>query len=318
MGDLRYATRLLAREPGFAAVILLTIALGIGGATAIFSVVHAVLLRSLPYHDESRIVMVWETEPAAGVDKMVGTPGNFQDWRAQTRTIDHLGALMDFEATLTGRGEPRRVKSRRVSASVFTALGVQPLIGRTFVADDERDGTDAVLLAHHTWQELFGADPNIVGEKITLHNGPRTVIGVMRPEFRLPRGSDDLWIPRAQHIRATSPRFTPAARDWPPRARHHARAGTGRHGHDRAPVGGELPAFQRARGAVGGADPRRDVGRAATAVNHRDGRRADGHAHRVDQRGQPPARARLWTPTGNRGAAGCRRASPAAHPATAY
>ena len=99
--------------------------------------------------------MVWETEPAAGVDKMVGTPGNFQDWRAQTRTIDHLGALMDSEATLTGRGEPRRVNSRRVNASVFSALGVQPLIGRMFIADDERDGNDALLLAHHAWQELF-------------------------------------------------------------------------------------------------------------------------------------------------------------------
>ena len=195
MRDVRYAARLLAREPGFAAVILLTIALGIGGATAIFSVVHAVLLRSLPYHDESRIVMVWETEPAAGVDKMVGTPGNFQDWRAQTRTIDHLGALMDSEATLTGRGEPRRVNSRRVNASVFTALGVQPLIGRMFIADDERDGNDAVLLAHHAWQELFGADPHIVGERITLNDQPRTVIGVMGPGFRLPRGSDDIWIP---------------------------------------------------------------------------------------------------------------------------
>jgi putative ABC transport system permease protein len=195
MRDVRYAARQLAREPGFAVVILLTISLGIGGATAIFSVVHAVLLRPLPYHDESRIVMVWETEPAAGVDKMVGTPGNFQDWRAQTRTIDHLGALMDFEATLTGRGEPRRVNSRRVTASVFTALGVQPLIGRMFIADDERAGNDAVLLAHHAWQELFGADPHIVGERIMLNGQPRTVIGVMGPGFRLPRGSDDVWIP---------------------------------------------------------------------------------------------------------------------------
>jgi predicted permease len=195
MRDVSYAARQLAREPGFAAVLLVTISLGIGGATAIFSVVHAVLLRPLPYHDESRIVMVWETEPAAGVAKKVGTPGNFQDWRAQTRTIDHLGALLDFEATLTGRGEPRRVKSRRVNASVFTALGVQPLIGRPFIADDEDAGNDAVLLAHHTWQELFGADPHIVGQRITLNDQPRTVIGVMGPGFRLPRGSDDLWIP---------------------------------------------------------------------------------------------------------------------------
>ena len=187
--------RLLARQPGFAAVTLVTLALGIGGATAIFSVVHAVLLRPLPYHDESRVVMVWETEPAAGVDKMVGTPGNFPDWRAQTRTIDHLGALIDYDATLTGRGEPRRVDGRRVGASVFAALGVTALLGRTLIPADETADSNVVLLSHRSWRDLFGADPQIIGQRITLNDQPRTIVGVMAPSFRLPRGPDDFLIP---------------------------------------------------------------------------------------------------------------------------
>lgn len=193
--DVLYALRLLARQPAFAAVTFATLALGIGGATAIFSVVHAVLLRPLPYHDESRIVMVWETEPAAGVDKMVGTPGNFPDWQAQTRTIDQLGALMEYDATLTGRGEPRRVDGRRVSASVFSALGVTALLGRTLMPADETGDSSVVLLSHRSWRELFGADPQIVGQRITLNDQPRTVVGVMTPSFRLPRGPDDFLIP---------------------------------------------------------------------------------------------------------------------------
>ena len=193
--DVLYAVRLLARQPGFAAVTLVTLALGIGGATTIFSVVHAVLLQPLPYHDESRVVMVWETEPAAGVDKMVGTPGNFPDWRAQTRTIDHLGALMEYDATLTGRGEPRRVEGRRVGASVFAALGVTAFLGRTLIPADETADSNVVLLSHRSWRNLFGADPDIVGQRITLNDQPRTIVGVMAPSFRLPRGPDDFLIP---------------------------------------------------------------------------------------------------------------------------
>ena len=193
--DVLYALRLLARQPGFTAVTLVTLALGIGGATTIFSVVHAVLLQPLPYDDESRVVMVWETEPAAGVDKMVGTPGNFPDWRAQTRTIDHLGALMESDATLTGRGEPRRVEGRRVGASVFAALGVTAFLGRTLIPADETADSNVVLLSHRSWRNLFGADPDIIGQRITLNDQPRTVVGVMAPSFRLPRGPDDFLIP---------------------------------------------------------------------------------------------------------------------------
>ena len=157
--DLSYAMRFFRRHPASAAVLVLTLSLGIGGTTAMFSLVEAVLMRPLPYTDEDRIVMVWETEPAEGVDKKVGTPGNFQDWRADTKTIDYLSGLAQFDATLTGHGEPRRLDGRRVSASIFTALGVQPLLGRAFTTDDERPGAEPVIIAHHLWREVFGETP---------------------------------------------------------------------------------------------------------------------------------------------------------------
>jgi predicted permease len=193
--DLSYAMRFFRRHPASGAVLVLTLSIGIGGATAMFSLVEAVLLRPLPYPDEDRIVMVWETEPAEGVDKKAGTPGNFQDWRADTRTIDHLSGLAPFAATLTGRGDPRRLDGRRVSASVFAALGVRPALGRPFTGEDERPGADAVIVANHLWLDALGADPGIIGSRILLNDAPRTIVGVMPPEFTLPRGRDDVWVP---------------------------------------------------------------------------------------------------------------------------
>jgi putative ABC transport system permease protein len=195
LNDLSYALRLFRRQPGFATVLVLTLSLGIGGTTAMFALVEAVLLRPLPYTDEDRIVMVWETEPAKGIDKKVGTPANFQDWRTDTHTIDHLSGIAQLDATLTGQGDPQRLDGRRVSASVFAALGVQPLLGRVFTADDERVSADTVIVAHHLWRQVLGANPDIIGTRIVLNDVPRTIVGVMPPEFRLPRGPDDFWVP---------------------------------------------------------------------------------------------------------------------------
>jgi putative ABC transport system permease protein len=193
--DLSYAMRFARRYPASAVVLLLTLSLGIGGTTAMFSLVEAVMLRPLPYADEDRIVMVWETEPGDGVAKKVGTPGNFQDWRADTKTIEHLSGLAQFDATLTGHGDPRRLDGRRVSAGIFAALGVQPAVGRAFTEDDERAGADTVIVAHHLWREAFGSAPGIIGSRILLDDTPRTIVGVMPPGFKLPRGPDDFWVP---------------------------------------------------------------------------------------------------------------------------
>jgi putative ABC transport system permease protein len=195
VNDLSYAIRLARRHLAPAAVLVLTMALGIGGSTAMFSLVEAVLLRPLPYADEDRIVMVWETEPSEGVDKKVGTPGNFQDWRTDTRTIDHLSGLARFEATLTGVGDPRRLDGRRVSANIFPALGVQPLLGRAFTVDDELPGAEVVIVAHHFWRDVLGAGAGVIGSRILLNDAPRTIVGVMPPAFELPRGPDDFWVP---------------------------------------------------------------------------------------------------------------------------
>ncbi len=195
LNDLSYALRLLRRQPGFAMVLVLTLSLGIGGTTAMFSLVEAVVLRPLPYTDESRIVMVWETEPAEGINKKVGSPANFNDWRINTHTIDHLSGIVQFDATLTGQGDPQRLDGRRISASVFAALGVRPLLGRAFTADDEEVNADAVIVSHHLWRQVFGANPDIVGTRIVLNDVPRTVVGVMPSEFKLPRGPDDFWVP---------------------------------------------------------------------------------------------------------------------------
>ena len=148
-----------AGSQGLPRCLVLTLSLGIGGTTAMFALVEAVLLRPLPYTDEDRIVMVWETEPAEGIDKRVGTPANFQDWRTGTHTIDHLSGITQLDATLTGQGDPQRLDGRRVSPTVFAALGVQPLLGRAFTADDERVGADTVIVAHHLWRQVLGATP---------------------------------------------------------------------------------------------------------------------------------------------------------------
>ena len=193
--DLAYAVRLLRRQPAFALVLVFTLSLGIGGTTAIFSIFEAVLLRPLPYANEERVVMVWETERAEGIGKKVGTPGNFQNWRAENSTIDDLSGVAQYGGTMTGHGDPVPVEGRRVSAGIFAALGVVPMLGRPFGPEDEQPGHDVVILAHHFWQQVFGGDPSVVGRRITVNDVPRTVVGVMGPGFRLPRRRDDLLIP---------------------------------------------------------------------------------------------------------------------------
>ena len=226
--DVLYAVRLLARQPGFAAVTLVTLALGIGGATAIFSVVHAVLLRPLPYHDESRVVMVWETEPAAGVDKMVGTPGNFQDWRAQTRTIDHLGALMDYDGDAHGprRAAPRR-RPPRGRQRLRGPRGASRSSGaRSYAEDETADANDALLLAHRSVAGVCSAPTRTSsGERITLNDQPRTDRSAswLRPSAcRAVRTIS--WIPLVfTDVERPAARLAPAARHRTSQARRLAR-----------------------------------------------------------------------------------------------
>src|SRR5262245_1873243 len=196
--DLRYGARILRKQPGFAIVAALTLALGIGATTTIFSVVEAVLLRPLPYADADRLAMVWENVnlPAYKNAQNTPSPGNFQDWRAQNSTFVDLAAMRDGAWSLTGSGEPIRVSGDMVSASVFTLLQVEPALGRNFTAEEDAAAPSrVVLLGHGLWVERFGSNPSIVGQTIRLDDEPYTVAGVMPAGFRFPDADDQLWLP---------------------------------------------------------------------------------------------------------------------------
>lgn len=176
---MRYALRTLRRSPGFTVVALLTLALGIGANTAIFSFVNGVLLKPLPYRDADRIVMVWE-KPPGGLRNGISTL-NFLDWKNQNSVFEKMAAInFGGSVTLTGSGQPEQLKGVRVSAAYFDIFGTQAALGRTFAADEDQPGkSDVVVLSHGLWQARFGGDPSLVGRTLTLNGKPRTVIGVL-------------------------------------------------------------------------------------------------------------------------------------------
>jgi putative ABC transport system permease protein len=197
MTDLRYAFRQLRRAPGFTAVAVLTLALGIGASTAIFSVVHGVLLDPLPYAAPGRLVALFTSAPKLGYARANVGAANYRDWRAQN-TVFHDIALVRHIANfnLTGDGEPERLFGARVTANLFSVLGVQPLLGRVFPADAEQPGRDRIaLLSHSLWTRRFGADPHIVGRTTRLSGEPYLVAGVMPPGFAYPGAEFQLWVP---------------------------------------------------------------------------------------------------------------------------
>ena len=180
--DLRHAVRVLVNSPGFASVILLTLALGIGANTAIFSVVNAVLLRPLPFPAPERLVMVWERKDA-DLHNVVA-PSNFLAWKDETDVFERLAAFVTTRASVTGVGDPEEVTTQFVTEDFFPALGTPPLLGRSLTAKDcTPDSPDVVVLSHGYWQRRFGGDPEIVGTSITVNARPTHVIGVMPPGF---------------------------------------------------------------------------------------------------------------------------------------
>ncbi len=195
--DLRFALRQFRKSPGFALTAALTLALGIGANTAIFSVVKAVLLAPLPYNDPSRIVAVWTTNPAKGGEPLPSTPADFEIWKQRSGVFEDLAPSYDDEKTLTGQGSPQFLLGYAVSANYLQILGVQPQIGRLYTAqEDTPGGPKLALLSDHLWRTTFHADPSIVGKSITLDGSPHTVLGVMPRGFDYPQ-SVDLWTPIA-------------------------------------------------------------------------------------------------------------------------
>jgi putative ABC transport system permease protein len=195
MQDIRYAFRMLRKAPGFTAVAVLTLALGIGANTAIFSVVNAVLLRPLPYPDPDRLVRLYETNESHGWLHFSVSPPTYMDWQAQTKSFEGMSSLRNGTFNYTGGAEPERLLGARVNASFFDLLGVKPMTGRTFLTDDDPVGNAQVtVLSYGLWQRLFGGDPNIVGRSIILDGRPYNVIGVMPRGFQYP-GRSEIWVP---------------------------------------------------------------------------------------------------------------------------
>jgi putative ABC transport system permease protein len=205
--DLRYGLRILRKNPGFTTAAILTLALGIGANTAIFSVIHGVLVRPLPYKDGERLVVLHQQAAATGDDEMQFSAKEILDYREQSETLDAVVEHHSMAFILLGRNEPQRVQTGVVSANFFEVLGVEPLFGRTFVPEDDGHGSEAVLvLSFKYWRESQGGDPNILGSVFQMNNRPHTVIGVLPPIPQYPVESD-VYMPTSHCPTRSSDRF---------------------------------------------------------------------------------------------------------------
>jgi putative ABC transport system permease protein len=198
--DVRFGLRLMAKKPGFTFVGVLALALGIGANTAIFSVVNAVLLRPLPYKNSERLVWIWETNPASDIKEEPASMPNFNDWRTQNQSFEGLAGFTNAAVTLTGENEPERIPGSIVTASFFSVIGTQPIMGRSFTEEENGPkGARVVILSHGLWQRRFGGNPKIIGQTVTLNASPYEIVGIMPPGFKDPmpasRKAPELWIP---------------------------------------------------------------------------------------------------------------------------
>jgi putative ABC transport system permease protein len=195
--DVKYGARVLLKSPGFALVAVLTLALGIGANTAIFSVVSAVMLRPLAYPEAERLVKVWEDESAAGLaGQSTVAPGNYADWKSQNQSFVGMSASEFRAYNLTGDGEPERVIANGVEANYFSLIGVRPAAGRDFLKEEDAPGgPKSVVLSHALWQSRYGGDPSVLNRGIQLNGESYTVVGVMPAGFDF--GGAKLWVPLA-------------------------------------------------------------------------------------------------------------------------
>src|SRR5580693_5947562 len=185
--DLRHALRLFRRRPGFSAVVVLTLALGIGANTAIFGVVNAVLLRPLPYREPGRLAMLWSEDSAHGIEEGRVSLLDFADWKSRSRTFEDM-TICAGQTFLRGgnAGPPERMRSARVSANFFPLLGVEPALGRTFSADEEKRGEPVVILSYGLWQREFGGAKQVLGSDLVMDGRKSRIVGVMAASFQYP------------------------------------------------------------------------------------------------------------------------------------
>ena len=205
--DVRYGIRNLLKRPGVTAVALITLALGIGVNTAIFSAVDSVMLRPLPLKDPERLVAIWEHTPTLGIVQNQMAPANFFDLRNQNQAFEGVGAFSEFSMNLTSEGEPESLDGQLVTANVFSLLGVQPALGRTFAPEEDQLGREHVaLLSNALWQRRFNRDPGIINRNITINSESYTVVGVMPAGFFFPIREAEIWIPWAMEPEQASGR----------------------------------------------------------------------------------------------------------------
>jgi len=196
--DIRYAFRLMRQNWGFTLIAVLSLALGIGANTALFSVVNAVLLRPLPFPDSDRLAMIWEDATFIGFPKDTPAPGNYADWKAQAQTFADMAAISSTSLNLTGDGEPEKLQAFETTANLFPLLGVKPVLGRNFTAAEDQPGANkVVVISHSLWQTRYAGDPGIVNRNILLNDETYTVIGVMPEDFQFGPSYIRLWMPIA-------------------------------------------------------------------------------------------------------------------------
>jgi putative ABC transport system permease protein len=194
--DLRFGIRSLLKRPGFTLVAVITLALGIGATTAIFSVVHGLLLRPLPYRDDQRLVTLGQSNRKIGVAREGVSPANFLDWHGQAKSFAGVAAAEQWGFTLTGYGEPEAMRGWVVTKGFFEILGVNALIGRTLLPEEYEQEKPVVVISYGLWQRRFGGDPQILGRQLTLNKESMTVVGVMPAEFDYPPPNREVWGPR--------------------------------------------------------------------------------------------------------------------------
>src|SRR5579872_1632553 len=201
--DILYSFRTFAKNPVFTLIAVITIALGVGPNSAIFSIINSVLLRPLPYHDPDRVVMLWQSSKQLGLGMVPVSGADFSDWKHESRSFEDMApafTISEYGFNVTAGGEPERAQAGQCAANLFSVLGVKPVIGRFFLPEEDRPGGNpVVLISESFWIRRFGSSAAVIGRAIGLDGMNRTVVGVL-PRAVASLGKVDLWIPIAQDL----------------------------------------------------------------------------------------------------------------------
>ena len=239
--ELRFGFRMLRKSPGFTLAAVISLALGIGANTAIFSVINAVLIKQLPYNDPESLVLLWGKDAAEGTERDQVSFTDVEDWRKQSSAFEEITAYTDWRPILSGVGEAERVPAMQVGDGYFRVMKAEPILGRAFTPEEQQDGKDfVIILGYGLWQRQFGRDPGVVGKTVYLNSRPYTVVGVMPESFEpLPSGagqSSGRDLPaRGRSLRRRRARLSPPPSYRPPKARRRHQASSIRDDADRRP-----------------------------------------------------------------------------------